>query len=160
MKKALHDALGYLWVKNSLEADKKRKQEIANENDRIQIAADRRKYFLFGVKWWGTTELGYAGLGLSGFPDELRWYPKDEFIKAFKIQPKAGYYCGAWWNPKWGDMKDYFSEEELKTIRFGFEDLIRHRYPNDFPRLTPEQEQQRALEISCGTMPRTEFNQK
>lgn len=28
MKKALHDALGYLWVKNSLEADKKESKKL------------------------------------------------------------------------------------------------------------------------------------
>ena len=65
MKKALHDALGYLWVKNSLEADKKRKQEIASEDARLGWGIDGRREFLFSAKWWGTTELGYVGTVVS-----------------------------------------------------------------------------------------------
>ena len=56
MKKALHDALGYLWVKNSLEAGKKRKQEIANENGRIEVAISHKQNYLLCVNWWGTAE--------------------------------------------------------------------------------------------------------
>ena len=36
MKKAIHDALGYLWVKNSIEAEKKRKADIEQENAKFQ----------------------------------------------------------------------------------------------------------------------------
>lgn len=59
MKKALHDALGYLWVKNSVEAEKKRKADIAQENARFQANVDAKWEYVYATKYWGTTELGY-----------------------------------------------------------------------------------------------------
>ena len=45
MKKAVHDTLGYLWVKNSVEADKKRQADIAQENGKIAAAMwEKRRY--------------------------------------------------------------------------------------------------------------------
>ena len=58
MKKAVHDTLGYLWVKNSVEADKKRQADIAQENGKIAAAMWEKRRYDFGVNWWGTTELG------------------------------------------------------------------------------------------------------
>ena len=156
MKKALHDALGYLWVKNSLEADKKRKQEIASENGRIQIAVDDRRDFLFSAKWWGTTELGYIGTWISGLPDEVKWFPKDKFIEFFKRNSKLSSMSGIWWNPKWGDMENYFNDDELKDLRYSITNVLGKRDYCFFSHVPPERRKQYALEISRGIVPRTE----
>ena len=59
MKKAIHDALGYLWVKNSIEAEKKRKADIEQENAKFQANVDAKWDYVYATKYWGTTELGY-----------------------------------------------------------------------------------------------------
>ena len=162
MKKALHDALGYLWVKNSLEADKKRKQEIASENGRIEVAISNQQNYQLCVAWWGTTELGYTGITFV-FPDEIKWLPKEKMIEVLKANPglTAGCGGGIWWNPKFGNMEDFFTEEEMKRMRYGIQikleagqrsmgTLASFDETNAYQKVQTE-------EIIKGTLPRTTF---
>lgn len=155
MKKALHDALGYLWVKNSLEADKKRKQEIASEDARLGWGIDDRRDFLFSAKWWGTTELGYIGISPGKVPDEVKWFPKDKFIEIFKQDSRLSTMSGIWWNPKWGNMEDYFDSDELKNLRVSIQNLLSGGITRSSSHIPYEYQEQYALEISRGIMPRT-----
>ncbi|MDY3245056.1 MAG: hypothetical protein SOX38_14120 [Candidatus Limiplasma sp.] len=156
MKKALHDALGYLWVKNSLEADKKRKQEIASEDARLGWGIDGRREFLFSAKWWGTTELGYINTWISKVPDEVQWFPKDQFIAYFKKQLNLSKTGGIWWNPKWGNMEDYFTEEEMKTLRVSVRNILGKEDARFSAHVPWEQREKYAEEMIHGIVPRTE----
>ena len=153
MKKELHDALGYLWVKNSLEADKKRKQEIASEDARLGWGIDGRREFLFSAKWWGTTELGYVGTSIGGFPDEVQWFPRDEFIALFKKKLNLSYDTGIWWNPKWGNMENYFTEEEMKTLRVSVRNVLNEGHLKAY--VPWSQREKYAEEMIHGIVPRT-----
>lgn len=158
MKKAVHDALGYLWVKNSIEADKKRKEDIAHENSKIRFVISEKRDYELGVNWWHTTELGYLGTSPDEFPFELRWYPKDVFIAAVKKDPRVSPYGGFWWNPKFGNMEDYFDEKELKIIRNSIAFMFLQRQHLDYPRLPLDKQDEHITEIIRGVMPRTEFD--
>lgn len=160
MKKALHDALGYLWVKNSLEADKKRKEEIANENARIQWAINDRQNYNLCVEWWGTTELGYTGNTFT-YPEEIKWLPKKEMIQVLKKRPYVAA-AGIWWNPKFGNMEDCFTEMEMRELRYSVQERLAtgdrrmNTLPGDFEENNAYKKAQ-TEEIIKGILPRTTF---
>lgn len=160
MKKALHDALGYLWVKNSLEADKKRKEEIANENGRIEVAISHKQNYLLCVKWWGTAELGYTG-NTFVYPGEIKWLPKKEMVNVLKERPYIAN-GGIWWNPKFGNMEDYFTEAEMKKMRYGVQTELSDgdRWMSTLPGNFEENNAYKKVqteEIIKGILPRTTF---
>lgn len=157
MKKALHDALGYLWVKNSVEAEKKKKEDIARENARIQVAIDSKWDYVYATNYWGTTELGYFATARHGYPYRLHWFPKDEFIAILKRSGNPASQ-GLWWNPKFGNMEDYFSEAKLEYVRNSMDPLLVRGMRGDFPDLPYEKRKEVVKEIMEGTLPRTEFD--
>ena len=157
MKKALHDALGYLWVKNSVEAEKKKKEDIARENARIQVAIDSKWDYVYATNYWGTTELGYFATARHGYPYRLHWFPKDEFIAILKRSGNPGF-MGLWWNPKFGNMEDYFSEAKLEYVRGSMKPFLERGNRGDLPYLPYEKRDVVVKEIMEGTLPRTEFD--
>ena len=157
MKKAIHDALGYLWVKNSLEADKKRKEDIAQENARIQVAINSKWDYTYATNYWGTTELAFFCTDQDGYPYRLHWFPKDEFVAILK-KDKSADFGGLWWNPKFGSMEDYFTEKELEHMRGSMIPFLERGKRGDLPDLPYEKRKEVVKEIMEGTMPRTEFD--
>lgn len=158
MKKAIHDALGYLWVKNSLEADKKRKEDIAQENARIQVAINSKWDYIYATNYWGTTDLGYIGNAPSEFPYRLCWFPKDEFIAIFKSDIKRSRLSGIWWNPKFGDMRDYFIEKELDVLRQTMRNMLGEGDSRHVSHIPYPQRDEYIEQILTGAMPRAEFD--
>ncbi len=159
MKKAVHDTLGYLWVKNSVEADKKRQADIAQENGKIAAAMWEKRRYDFGVNWWGTTELGYLGGYVKGYPYELEWFPKDKLIEFMKENPRRSQCSGFWWNPKFGNMEDYFTEDELKLLRRTLWSTLMEGDGNQLYHVPIGKREEYALEISRGILPRTEYSE-
>lgn len=157
MKKALHDALGYLWVKNSVEAEKKRKADVAQLNANFQAAVDAKWDYVYATKYWGTTELGYFATARHGYPYRLHWFPKDEFIAILKRSGNPGF-MGLWWNPKFGNMEDYFSEAKLEYVRNSMVPFLVRGMRLNLPDLPYEKRREVVKEIMEGTMPRTEFD--
>lgn len=157
MKKALHDALGYLWVKNSVEAEKKRKADIAQANAKFQAAVAAKWDYVYATKYWGTTELGYFATAQHGYPYRLHWFPKDEFIAILKRSGNPGF-MGLWWNPKFGNMEDYFSEAKLEYVRGSMKPFLERGSRGDLPYLPYEKREDVVKEIMEGTLPRTEFD--
>lgn len=157
MKKAIHDALGYLWVKNSIEAEKKRKADIEQENAKFQANVDAKWDYVYATKYWGTTELGYFTTARPGYPYRLHWFPKDEFIAILKRSGNPGF-MGLWWNPKFGNMEDYFSEAKLEYVRGSMIPFLERGKRLDLPGLPYEKRKDVVDEIMKGTMPRTEFD--
>ena len=49
---------------------------------------------------------------------------KRQFIAYFKKQLNLSKTGGIWWNPKWGNMEDYFTEEEMKTLRVSVRNIL------------------------------------
>lgn len=157
MKKALHDALGYLWVKNSVEAEKKKKADVAQLNANFQAAVDAKWDYVYATKYWGTTELGYFTTARPGYPYRLHWFPKDEFIAILKRSGNPAFQ-GLWWNPKFGNMEDYFSEAKLEYVRRSMEPFLMRGMRLNLPGLPYERREDVVKEIMEGTMPRTEFD--
>ena len=157
MKKALHDALGYLWVKNSVEAEKKKKADVAQLNANFQAAVDAKWDYVYATKYWGTTELGYFTTARPGYPYRLHWFPKDEFIAILKRGGNPAFQ-GLWWNPKFGNMEDYFSEAKLEYVRRSMEPFLMRGMRLNLPGLPYERREDVVKEIMEGTMPRTEFD--
>ena len=157
MKKAIHDALGYLWVKNSIEAEKKRKADIAQENAKFQANVAAKWDYVYATKYWGTTELGYFATDRLGYPYRLHWFPKDEFIAILKRSGNPGF-MGLWWNPKFGNMEDYFSEAKLEYVRGSMKPFLERGNRGDLPYLPYEKRDVVVKEIMEGTLPRTEFD--
>lgn len=159
MKKAVHDTLGYLWVKNSVEADKKRQADIAQENGKIAAAMWVKSRYDFSVKWWGTTELGYLGGCVHGFPYDLVWHPKEKLIELLKENPNRSSFSGFWWNPKFGNMEDYFTEDELKILRRTLWSTLMEGDGDQLYHVPIDKREEYALEISRGILPRTEYSE-
>ena len=157
MKKALHDALGYLWVKNSVEAEKKRKADVAQLNANFQAAVDAKWDYTYATEYWGTTELGYFATARHGYPYRLHWFPKDEFIAILKRSGNPGF-MGLWWNPKFGNMEDYFSEAKLEYVRNSMVPFLVRGMRLNLPDLPYEKREDVVKEIMEGTLPRTEFD--
>lgn len=157
MKKALHDALGYLWVKNSVEAEKKKKADVAQLNANFQAAVDAKWDYVYATKYWGTTELGYFTTARPGYPYRLHWFPKDEFIAILKRSGNPAFQ-GLWWNPKFGNMEDYFSEAKLEYVRRSMGPFLMRGMRLNLPGLPYERREDVVKEIMEGTMPRTEFD--
>ncbi len=157
MKKAIHDALGYLWVKNSIEAEKKRKADIAQENAKFQANVNAKWDYVYATKYWDTTELGYFATAQHGYPYRLHWFPKDEFIAILKRSGNPGF-MGLWWNPKFGNMEDYFSEAKLEYVRRSMKPFLMRGKRLNLPGLPYERREDVVKEIMEGTMPRTEFD--
>ena len=157
MKKALHDALGYLWVKNSVEAEKKKKADVAQLNANFQAAVDAKWDYVYATKYWGTTELGYFTTARPSYPYRLHWFPKDEFIAILKRSGNPAFQ-GLWWNPKFGNMEDYFSEAKLEYVRRSMEPFLMRGMRLNLPGLPYERREDVVKEIMEGTMPRTEFD--
>ena len=159
MKKAVHDTLGYLWVKNSVEADKKRQADIAQENAKIYEAERLKRRYDFGVNWWGTTELGYLGGCTKEYPMELKWFPKEKLIELMKENPSRSAFTGFWWNPKFGNMEDYFTEDELGIIRKTLWSTLMEGDGDQLYHVPIDKREEYALEISRGILPRTEYSE-
>ena len=157
MKKALHDALGYLWVKNSVEAEKKKKADVAQLNANFQAAVHAKCDYVYATKYWGTTELGYFTTARPGYPYRLHWFPKDEFIAILKRSGNPAFQ-GLWWNPKFGNMEDYFSEAKLEYVRRSMKPFLERGERLNLPGLPYERREDVVKEIMEGTMPRTEFD--
>ena len=157
MKKAIHDALGYLWVKNSIEAEKKRKADIEQENAKFQANVNAKWDYVYATKYWGTTELGYFATAQHGYPYRLHWFPEDEFIAILKRSGNPGF-MGLWWNPKFGNMEDYFSEAKLEYVRGSMKPFLERGNRGDLPYLPYEKRDVVVKEIMEGTLPRTEFD--
>ena len=157
MKKAIHDALGYLWVKNSIEAEKKRKADIAQENAKFQANVNAKWDYVYATKYWDTAELGYFATAQHGYPYRLHWFPKDEFIAILKRSGNPAFQ-GLWWNPKFGNMEDYFSEAKLEYVRRSMEPFLMRGKRLNLPGLPYERREDVVKEIMEGTMPRTEFD--
>ena len=158
MKKAVHDTLGYLWVKNSVEADKKRKEDIAQENAKIRVAVDSRWDYVYATNYWGTSDLGYLGSAPSKFPYRLHWFPKDEFIAIFKSDIKNAWLTGIWWNPKFGNMRDYFTEKELNILRRTMCNVLAKGDYKSVSHVPYSRRDEYVEQILTGTMPRTELD--
>ena len=157
MKKAIHDALGYLWVKNSIEAEKRRKADIEQENAKFQANVDAKWDYVYATKYCGTTALGYFATAQHGYPYRLHWFPKDEFIAILKRSGNPGF-MGLWWNPKFGNMEDYFSEAKLEYVRGSMIPFLERGNRGDLPYLPYEKRDVVVKEIMEGTLPRTEFD--
>lgn len=157
MKKAVHDTLGYLWVKNSVEADKKRQADIAQENGKIAAAMYHKQKYDFGVNWWGTTELGYLASSSSDYPFELTWFPKkemiEEILKCFKIYSSNR----IWWNPRFGNIEECFEGEELKKVQFYVKSQLMWKWLDRGRGYSEDEIDMVAKEISEGILPRTEL---
>ena len=158
MKKAVHDALGYLWVKNSIEADKERKADIARENAKVKFAVDSKWDYVYATNYWHTTDLGYIGNAPSKFPYRLHWFPKDEFIAVFKSDIKRSRLSGIWWNPKFGDMRDYFTEKELDILRQTMRNMLGEGDSDNVSHIPYPQREEYVEQILTGAMPRTELD--
>ena len=157
MKKAVHDTLGYLWVKNSVEADKKRQADIAQENGKIAAAIFHKQEYDFGVNWWGTTELGYLASSSSKYPFELVWFPKEELIEEIRRCFKIYSDNDIWWNPKFGNIEECFEGEELKKVQLYVKGMVMRKWLDRGRGYSEDEIDMVTKEISEGTMPRTEL---
>lgn len=157
MKKAVHDTLGYLWVKNSVEADKKRQADIAQENVKIYNAEREKRKYDFGANWWGTTELGYIAAASTDYPYELLWFPKKELIEEIHKSFKLFGHNEIWWNPKFGNIEECFEGEELKKVQLYVKGMVMKKWLDRSRGYSDDEIDMVAKEISEGTLPRTEL---
>ena len=65
---------------------------------------------------------------------------------------------GLWWNPKFGNMEDYFSEAKLEYVRGSMKPFLMRGMRLNLPGLPYEKRDDVVDEIMKGTMPRTEFD--
>ena len=118
---------------------------------------DAKWDYVYATKYWGTTELGYFTTARPGYPYRLHWFPKDEFIAILKRSGNPGF-MGLWWNPKFGNMEDYFSEAKLEYVRGSMIPFLERGKRLDLPGLPYEKRKDVVDEIMKGILPRTEFN--
>lgn len=89
-------------------------------------------------------------------PNEVQWFPKDQFIAYFKKQLNLSKTGGIWWNPKWGNMEDYFTEEKMETLRVSVRNIL-GKWDARFSAHIPwDQREKYAEEMIHGIVPRTE----
>ena len=65
---------------------------------------------------------------------------------------------GLWWNPKFGNMEDYFSEAKLEYVRGSMKPFLERGKRLDLPDLPYEKRKDVVDEIMKGILPRTEFD--